>query len=376
MATILTGNFFLDVLNGRNVTLDSSKHTFNPGLEMRQALLGDTNLKSSRPGGFKPSASVSGLISNGASGLYRLTEALTDQDYVFTHIIGPNRSPAAGDWGWTVKGLPTKRDDAAAPTDDQVLDLQFAPRAQRGILGKLLYLGADTAALAPAAIDFGVPAIGLLKGAHFALHVMTPTAVKATGNVSIVTSVPADGNTHVINGQTYTYKTTLTVPAVPGEVLIGASIYATMVNLWYALVGSDYGLALGKYAVGTVKLAATLVPTPPTSAGVIVLTAATGGTAANAYTLAKTGTNPAVSGATLAGGVAGETSVFKVAGATTSGGSYTDLGTFTLDGANQGSEILEVALGVTLYQFLKFYSTRSVNTQSLKLAVMAGLNYI
>lgn len=373
MTTVAAANFWQAFLNGHDVTADSQELTLDCGLQNRPALVANTGIKASRPGGFKPSTKYTGFISNGAEGVHNIVRSLTDQDYIFSAVLGPDRAPAVGDWGWIMKGLPTRHATSVTPGEDQRFDLSLVPRGQRAIRCKLLYLASSTANIAGTEVDMGAAAVGLAYGGLACCHVITPSAVKATGSLSYTGAI-ADGNHFDINGgtaQVYTFKTTLTVPAAPGEVKLGTTDYLSMVNLWYAMVGSPVGLAAGGYAAGTTPLQATIVPTPPTAAGVLALTARDTGTGPNAFTLAKTGVNLAVSGATLAGGTAGEAmTALKVQTATTSGGSFSDAFVFTVNGLTQTAEIIEVAPGVTINRYWKVVSTRAAETLAMKLAIL------
>lgn len=136
--------------------------------------------------------------------------------------------------------------------------------------------------------------------------------VAASGTINATAGIPADNDTFVLNGKTYTFKTTLS--NTDGFVLIGASATTAIANLVAAVT-------LGAGA-GTTYAAATTAPTGITAAvsspaTVATITATAVGTAGNSLTLAKTGTNLAVSGATLSGGVAISGSR---SGATLSGG--------------------------------------------------------
>lgn len=123
----------------------------------------------------------------------------------------------------------------------------------------------------------------------------TTAAVAATDSVTIAAGNAADGNTVVVNGVTYTFKTALTPTA--GQVLIGAADTDSAANLAAAITG---GAGAGTtYATGT-----TVSPdaTAVAASNVVDLTAKTAGTAGNALTLAVTGANLSVGGATFSGG--------------------------------------------------------------------------
>lgn len=124
-------------------------------------------------------------------------------------------------------------------------------------------------------------------------------ADQATNTITLANAAPANGDTVVVNGTTYTFQTALT--NVAGNVLIGASLTTAAANLQAAITAGA--------GAGTVYAAATVANTTVTatnpSAGVVNLTAITGGTAGNAYTLTRTfatGVNCVLGGATFSGG--------------------------------------------------------------------------
>lgn len=106
----------------------------------------------------------------------------------------------------------------------------------------------------------------------------------ATGTITLSSTGPADGNTVVIGGQTFTFKTT---PSAATDIQIdgGANNTTTAAS------------AVTKINANSTVVSAT------SALGVITLTARTTGTAGNAITLTKVGANIAVSGATLSGAV-------------------------------------------------------------------------
>lgn len=98
------------------------------------------------------------------------------------------------------------------------------------------------------------------------------------------TGIPSDADTVTVNGTVVTLKTSPT----GSQVQIGASAAATAQNLATALNASaDVNIAKASYSVVGAKVYAIHK---------------TVGTAGNSFTLAKSGTNIAVSGATLSGG--------------------------------------------------------------------------
>ncbi|MER9176314.1 hypothetical protein NKH72_22300 [Mesorhizobium sp. M0955] len=109
-------------------------------------------------------------------------------------------------------------------------------------------------------------------------------AAYASGTVTFATTAPVNNDQVVVDGVVFAFKT---APALPNEMAIPATIAAAAIAL-AAAINAD--------TTTYTKVAASA------NAGVVTLTARDYGTVANAYTLAKTGTNITVSGATLAGG--------------------------------------------------------------------------
>lgn len=121
--------------------------------------------------------------------------------------------------------------------------------------------------------------------------------VKATAKVTLV-GLPSDGDTVVVGGSTYTFKSTLTPTA--GQVLIGATTTDTALSLANAINGT---LQAGVVAAGTLP---SLKAWADPAANIVYLTAFSPDKAVgNAITLTKTGANITISGATFAGGVTG-----------------------------------------------------------------------
>jgi len=63
-------------------------------------------------------------------------------------------------------------------------------------------------------------------------------AVQASGTITISGGGAANGDTVVIGGVTYTYRTALTSGGLPYEVLIGADVTASATNLVAAIMGT------------------------------------------------------------------------------------------------------------------------------------------
>ena len=109
---------------------------------------------------------------------------------------------------------------------------------------------------------------------------------KATGTITVATN-PSTGDTIVVNGVTFTFKTTA---ATSDEVTIGATAAATATNLAAVLNAStNPSVAIAQYAA---------------AAAVVTVTANSYGTAGNSFTLATgtAGAKVTVSGSTLSGG--------------------------------------------------------------------------
>ena len=151
-----------------------------------------------------------------------------------------------------------------------------------------------------AAADLDLPLYSVVSVIAGVLALATIGAAQgaATGSVTQASAAASDGDTVTINGRVYTFKTALsTGPTVPNEVLAGANISATAANL-AAAINASTGVGT-LYSVGTV-VNADVTASP--AAGVVTLTARNPGDEGNAITLAESGSNTTVSGATLSGG--------------------------------------------------------------------------
>lgn len=121
------------------------------------------------------------------------------------------------------------------------------------------------------------------------------TEVKATGLLTC-TDVFSDGETVSIEGYTYTFRTTLSSPAQAFEVLIGASLAASLDNLKIAI--NDSGGTEGtEYSVGT--YAHPLVTATTNTNTTQLVEARQFGTAANAYRLSESAANGAWGATTM-----------------------------------------------------------------------------
>lgn len=120
---------------------------------------------------------------------------------------------------------------------------------------------------------------------------------RATGTLT-GTGNPSNAQTVTINGVAYTFNTVL---GGAYSVLIGATLAASLLNLYYAINATP---AFEGINYGTTTAANPYVYADLPSATVLVVKATVGGTAGNAYTLAETSGNLSWSGATMAGGAA------------------------------------------------------------------------
>jgi hypothetical protein len=109
--------------------------------------------------------------------------------------------------------------------------------------------------------------------------------VKASGTVTLSVAPPTDGDKVTVNGLDFVFKA---APTGPNDIATGAT-FTTAAAAFAAALNASIDLKV-------VNLSAVAV------AGVVTITADTQGAWANAYTLAKTGTNITVSGATLTAG--------------------------------------------------------------------------
>jgi hypothetical protein len=109
--------------------------------------------------------------------------------------------------------------------------------------------------------------------------------VKATGTITVAAGNASAADTITVNGKVYTF-----VSATPGvnDILIGTDNIATALNIKNKLAASvDSRVVQATYTVAS---------------NVVTVTYDDAGTVGNAFTLAKSGTNLTVSGATLSGG--------------------------------------------------------------------------
>lgn len=127
---------------------------------------------------------------------------------------------------------------------------------------------------------------------------LADAAVKATGTLTGVGNA-ADTNTVTVGARVYTFQDTLT--NVNGNVKIGASLAASLLNLKNAINGSG-GVSGTDYAAATV--AHTAVDGVSSDATHLVVAAKTAGTAGNALASTTTISGASFAAATLQGGAA------------------------------------------------------------------------
>jgi flagellin len=147
---------------------------------------------------------------------------------------------------------------------------------------------------------------GVLSAQSLGLATGTVTASAAATNASATvnfTGQPADGDTAVVDGQTYTFKTALTASTTANQVLIGGSAANAATNLAQAINGTvaGSGTNYGSLTATNTHASASVL------GSTVTIAALTTGTGGNAYTLTGTGANTVVSGATFTGGAAAST---------------------------------------------------------------------
>lgn len=373
------GNWSRAFINGYEVTANITQSAYQHQIKANPVMSQNVGVRMFSPGMFQPRWTLANTYrahGQGAINLHNLLRSIANQGgdtkLISSEIRGANATPAAGDMGvtgsWTLQNADPKQ---SANGSQLMADYTFLPRGEwHPAFPRLLYIqDTGTSAVASTPLDMGANAANLTYGAVATLQVYTPTGVQASGTITL-SGIPSDGDTFTINGTVYTFKTSLTPTA--GQVLIGSSTAIAAANLFKAMTGGD--VAGTNYASGTTAIASTVYPSVPSSANVITITYKTTGTAGNSFTLAKSGTNLAVSGATLSGGSAGTAVSIVVATATSSGGSYTTRATFTLDGTVRGAERIEVAVGTMAERYVKVTTSGSSGT-ALGFCVLWGVRF-
>lgn len=375
------GNYARPVVNGIEFDQQGNEVNYAPAYKDVPVPFQNIGIKQHTSGYQQSKLTLSGFKRTGNQ-MYTAHSLLSpsgsgntnDTKFVVDVPLGMNATPAVGDyvaWGTWTLGEYTRGRQVG---DKQTFNAPFSQRGERHPLyGRLLYFGSFSASsLVGTPVQVSSAALALGGVAH--LHVLTPTGTAATGSLG-ASGLPSDGDNFVvtIGGMAYTY-TFKTLPSAAGHVLIGGTAAACMANLYYAMIGSPVGLITASYYTGTTPipqdLSTALVIASYTVGGTsITLTAVNTGIAANSYTLVKSGTNLTVSGATMSGGVAGETITVTIQTATTSGGSYTTNGTFTLGNAARAGERIEIAIGTTLNMWARVNITKSGSANTIGLLV-------
>lgn len=373
------GNWSRTFIQGYEVTAQITQSAYQHQIKANPTMSQNVGVRMFSPGMFQPRWNLANTYRAHGQGGINLTNLMRsianqggDTKLIVSEIRGSNATPVAGDMGLTFSGTLQNYDLKQSATGSQLMaDMTFMPRGEwHPAFPRCLYLqDSGTSSVTSTPIDMGASAVGLAYGGVATLQVYTPTGVQATGTISL-SGTPSDGDTFTIGGTVYTFKTSLTPTA--GQVLIGGSASAAIANLFKALTGGD--LAGTNYASGTSQAPSTVYVSVPSSSNVITVTYKTTGTAGNAFTLVKSGSNLAVSGATLSGGSNGTAVTFKVQTATSSGGSYTDRATFTLDGTVRGAERIEVAVGTTLDRYARVTTSGSSGT-ALGFCILWGVRF-
>jgi hypothetical protein len=368
------GDFARSFINDREITANHTGVTFNHRFAANPTMAEMVGVQQFNVGACDPQVTLTGyrsapdpfaltphnLFGLGGSGL----GLAADPEYIATFALGHNAAPGAGDIALLMDGTLMNYDTQQMNQSDVFkFSAQMSGRKLKGGIGQLLIyqLATDTGTITGSVADRGsAAASGTVKGAVAHLHVLTPSGTQATGTATFTTNA-GDGDTLTIGdgatSRTYRFKNT---PAQANDIQIGATADATALNAYQAMIGSKAGVGAAYYA-GSQSLPSTIRVARPTS-NVLAFTASSYGTAGNAYTLAKTGTNITVSGATFSGGTAGDSYTVTAQSSTSSGGVYSAFATFTSTLQQPGAERVEVAPGVTVNRFMKAIATTGGST--------------
>lgn len=156
--------------------------------------------------------------------------------------------------------------------------------------------------------------------------------VKATGTLTASSTGPANNDTVTIGVQTYTFKTTLSTPAVAYEVALGTSTATALENLAKAINGE---------LEGTPK---NVLVTASATSTTVVVTAIEAGADGNSIATTEAGTNLAFGGATLSGGVTSVNAKIGVA--------YTSLD--AVDEAKVGGSGVFLGIAVNPKEYIRY----------------------
>jgi hypothetical protein len=380
----VAGDFFTVCINGQDMPAQFDNVSYNFQLTTLATKPNNVGVNQVQPGIQSLQQTLGGLVKRGqgvysAHNLFSKTGigAAADTEMISLIAVGNNASPVAGDYclGYDGTVLPEYGRTNEA-TGYQKFSAPFRSRGVR--IPPFPVLIADISQIAnftSTPYDDGAAAVGTVNGCASILEVLTPTGTQATGTVGL-SGLPADNDTYtlVIDGVTYTrrWKTAL---AAANDVLIGGTVAASLNNLWQSFVGSPAVDGTGSgtsYHASTTVLDANDVIVSLPGASTITLTAVDTGTGPNAWTLAKSGANLTVSGATFSGGVNGETATIIGQSATSSGGSYTTFATHDLNLTRRGAEIKTVNPGTTINRWIKYTITKSAELQLYALRIGFG----
>jgi len=376
------GDFARVLINGADITGDVMNIGYNHQFGANPTTPQNVGIDQFGVGVFDPKLTLAGLRKSGL-GLLTAYNLLTqnqsggvgaayDPEYIVSLLLGNNAAPGPGDAAILMDATLLDFNDKPTPADLFKFNAVFGPRGLRGGFGKIIFdqPATTTGSLVSPILDRGAPAAaGTLKGGVVHLQVLTPSGTQATGTITFAPNA-ADGDTCTINGTAYRFKTT---PVQAGDVQIGANSNATALNFFQALIGSQTGKGTAYFA-GTTPIAPGVITISKPTANVISLTAVAYGTAGNAYTLAKTGTNITLSGSTFSGGTAGDSYAITLASATTSGGTYTTLLTFNSTMQALGAERQEIPIGTLINRYVKVTASTGGSTSKPALDV-AGVFY-
>jgi hypothetical protein len=384
-----SGNFARLFIDGYEVTGDANQLTYQHTYAVYKVLPENVGVQSYGLGEFNPKLTLGGYAKHGSGALAaaNLLWPSGDSAYLITELLGSNAAPAQGDVAVLFYGTLTDYVRQNTLNLGMVYQAGAVPRGLRMPPFPILqwdqqnFKTATNVSNTP--YDDGAEtASGTTLGGVAVVNVYKPTGSPAVGSIGVPTQ-PNAADTVTVNGIPYTWRSALT--PTPGEVLIGATALASAQNLYAALVGSP-DVAGTAYAGGTTSFAQNMVGGgstaivyfgPPSGVNnTIAITYAQTGTAGNAFTLAKTGSGGlTLSGATLTGGVNGDTYTLTLASSTSSGGSYTTFATISNVGANYGAYRVEVPIGTLINEWIKCTATLSSGSgtvQTVNFAVVFG----
>lgn len=371
------GNWNRVIANGIEITSQQQQINYKHLYGSNAVMPDNVGVQQYAPGPFDPTLQLQGIYDNHGPGVLSAHNLLSpagvgnvnDVEFIISELLGMNGPAGIGDCAVLYDGTLLDFPRLNPLANQMTANAQFKSRGKRMPPFPII-IDINTAIktatnFSSAPYDDGAESsAGTTAGGVVVLQAISPTGTAATGTISL-TGQPSDGDQFTLGiggtNYVYTFKTALTPTA--GQVLIGTTVAATAANLFAAMTG---GIGAGtQYAAGTIPIPtipsvnftnALVFVSLPSATQVITLTAVNTGTAANAYTLAATvnvSTKLVVSGATMAGGVAGDTYNVTVGTSTTSGGAYTTIATFSGVGAVRQALRVEVAIGTLLNEFWK-----------------------